>query len=255
MGPNRLATSVLPAEYVRMSTDHQKYSTANQSDTIRTYAARRNMEIVRTYADEGKSGLSLDRRDALKKLIEDVQSGIADFKAILVYDVSRWGRFQDADESAYYEYICKRAGIGVHYCAEQFDNDGSPLSAIIKSIKRAMAGEYSRELSVKVFNAQCRIVQLGFRLGGQSGYGRSGPPWQVRERGGYDNPGPAGCRVSAHAGDGPLVHREQCTPRRGQSVPRPALPCPKEGRRYADAPTAAHLTGLGAANGVIRAVV
>ncbi|MEO6246527.1 MAG: hypothetical protein ABIQ12_13930 [Opitutaceae bacterium] len=27
------------------------------------------------------------------------------------YDVSRWGRFQDADESGYYEYICKRAGI------------------------------------------------------------------------------------------------------------------------------------------------
>jgi hypothetical protein len=27
----------------------------------------------------------------------EVQFGTADFQAILVYDVSRWGRFQDAD--------------------------------------------------------------------------------------------------------------------------------------------------------------
>ena len=154
-----------------MSTDHQKYSTENQAEAIRQYAARRGLEIVRTYADEGKSGLRLDGRDALKQLIEDVQSGKADFTTILVYDVSRWGRFQDADESAYYEYICKRAGISVQYCAEQFENDGSPVATIVKGVKRAMAGEYSRELSVKVFAGQCRLIELGFRQGGPPGYG------------------------------------------------------------------------------------
>jgi DNA invertase Pin-like site-specific DNA recombinase len=110
--------SVRGAQYVRMSTEHQKYSTENQAEAMQQYAVRRGIEIVRTYADEGKSGLSLDGRDALKQLIEDVQSGKTDFTTILVYDVSRWGRFQDADESAYYEYICKRAGIAVQYCAE-----------------------------------------------------------------------------------------------------------------------------------------
>src|SRR5436190_6589306 len=150
------------AEYVRMSTEHQKYSTENQADAIRQYAARRGLEIVRTYADEGKSGLRLDGRNGLQQLISDVESGKADFTTILVYDVSRWGRFQDADESAYYEYICKRAGIGVQYCAEQFENDGSPVSTIIKGVKRAMAGEYSRELSIKVFTGQCRLIERGF---------------------------------------------------------------------------------------------
>jgi DNA invertase Pin-like site-specific DNA recombinase len=90
---------------------------------------------------------------------------------ILVYDISRWGRFQDADESAYYEYICKRAGIRVIYCAEQFENDGSPVSTIVKGVKRAMAGEYSRELSVKVFAGQCRLIEKGFRQGGTAGFG------------------------------------------------------------------------------------
>ena len=91
------------AEYVRMSTEHQQYSTANQADKIREYANRRGIQIVRTYADEGKSGLSIEGRQALQQLIRDVESGHADFEMILVYDVSRWGRFQDADESAYYE--------------------------------------------------------------------------------------------------------------------------------------------------------
>lgn len=165
------ALPVRAAQYVRMSTDHQKYSTENQSEALQRYAAQRGMQIVCTYADEGKSGLSLDGRDALKRLIDDVQTGNAHFETILVYDVSRWGRFQDADESAYYEYICKRADISVQYCAEQFENDGSPVSTIVKGVKRAMAGEYSRELSVKVFTGQCRLIELGYRQGGPPGYG------------------------------------------------------------------------------------
>jgi DNA invertase Pin-like site-specific DNA recombinase len=154
-----------------MSTEHQKYSTENQGEAIRRYAEQRGFALVQTYEDCGKSGLRLDGRDALKQLIEDVRSGAANFSAILVYDVSRWGRFQDADESAYYEFICKEAGIAVHYCAEQFENDGSLSATIIKSMKRAMAGEYSRELSVKVFAGQCRLIGLGFRQGGMAGYG------------------------------------------------------------------------------------
>jgi DNA invertase Pin-like site-specific DNA recombinase len=165
--PNR----VCAVEYVRMSTEHQQYSTENQASKIREYAARRGVEIIRTYADAGKSGLRIDGREALQRLLRDVESGANEFQMILVYDVSRWGRFQDADESAYYEYRCRRAGIQVVYCAEQFENDGSPVSTIVKGVKRAMAGEYSRELSAKVFAGQCRLIELGYRQGGPAGYG------------------------------------------------------------------------------------
>ena len=154
-----------------MSTEHQRYSTENQSDAIRKYAENHNMEIVRTYSDSGKSGLKIEGRDALKQLIDDVDGGDTGFDVILVYDISRWGRFQDADESAYYEYICRRKGVSVHYCAEQFENDGSPVSTIVKGVKRAMAGEYSRELSIKVFAGQCRLIELGYRQGGPAGFG------------------------------------------------------------------------------------
>jgi DNA invertase Pin-like site-specific DNA recombinase len=157
--------------YVRMSTDHQKYSTENQLDRIRRFADERSFKIVRIYEDSGRSGLRLDGREALQRLMSDVTSNRADFVAILVYDVSRWGRFQDADEGAYHEHICSRAGIRVHYCGEQFENDGSIGSNLLKTVKRVMAGEYSRELSVKVFAGQCRLAELGYRQGGPAGYG------------------------------------------------------------------------------------
>ena len=170
--PSPVERETIPAaEYVRMSTEHQQYSTENQQKVIRDYAQRRGMSVVRTYTDAGKSGLRLDGRDALKQLIHDVETGQANFQAILVYDVSRWGRFQDADESAYYEYVCRHAEIAVHYCAEQFENDGSPVSTIVKGVKRAMAGEYSRELSAKVFSGQCHLIELGYRQGGPPGFG------------------------------------------------------------------------------------
>lgn len=163
---------LLPAvAYVRMSTDHQKYSTENQLDRIRRFADERGFEILHIYEDSGRSGLRLDGREALQSLMAEVASNQANFVAILVYDVSRWGRFQDADEGAYHEHICSRAGIRVHYCGEQFENDGSIGSNLLKTVKRVMAGEYSRELSVKVFAGQCRLAELGFRQGGPAGYG------------------------------------------------------------------------------------
>jgi DNA invertase Pin-like site-specific DNA recombinase len=154
-----------------MSTDLQSYSTENQLDTIRRYADQRGFEIVKVFEDSGRSGLNIDGRDGLQDLMREVESGEGKFQAILVYDVSRWGRFQNADEAAYYEYLCSRAGIRVHYCGEQFDNDGSIGSILLKNVKRVMAGEYSRELSVKVFAGQCRHIVRGFRQGGPAGFG------------------------------------------------------------------------------------
>ena len=159
------------AQYVRMSTELQRYSIQNQAAAIAAYAQQRNLSIVQTYVDHGRSGLRIKGRPGLIELIEDVQSGKADFDHILVYDVSRWGRFQDVDESAHYEFVCKQKGVRVAYCAEQFDNDGSLLSSIVKNIKRVMAAEYSRELSVKVHTGQSRIASLGYRVGGPLTYG------------------------------------------------------------------------------------
>jgi DNA invertase Pin-like site-specific DNA recombinase len=97
--------------------------------------------------------------------------GLCAYKIILVYDVSRWGRFQDIDEGAHYEFLCKSAGVPVHYCGESFTNDGSTPNSLMKALKRSMAGEYSRELGVRVLAGQKRLAKLGFKQGGMPGYG------------------------------------------------------------------------------------
>lgn len=161
----------LAAQYIRMSADHQKYSPENQRSVIAAYAGERQIRIVRSYEDHGRSGLSIAGRDGLKKLINDVQFGHATFDCVLVFDVSRWGRFQDVDESAYYEFICKRAGISIHYCQEEFTNDGSLASVIMKSLSRAEAADFSRKLSKRVFIAASYGVSLGFWQGAPAGFG------------------------------------------------------------------------------------
>jgi DNA invertase Pin-like site-specific DNA recombinase len=158
------------AQYLRMSTEHQQYSPENQSTAIRRYAESHGFTVVRTYSDPAKSGLFLKNRRGLRELLQDVTGG-TEYKAILVYDVSRWGRFQDTDEAAHYEFLCKSSGVPIHYCAETFANDGSLPSSIMKALKRAMAGEYSRELGLKVIAGQKRLAELGFKQGGIPGFG------------------------------------------------------------------------------------
>ena len=169
--PDKSDSPIRAAEYVRMSTDQQQYSTENQHAVIQRFADARGIAIVRSFVDAGKSGVGIQGREALQELLRMVESGTAEFSTILVYDVSRWGRFQEPDEGAYYEFRCIRANTTVQYCAEQFPSDNGPMSAVMKSLKRAMAGEYSRELSAKVFAGQCRLITLGYRQGGAPGYG------------------------------------------------------------------------------------
>lgn len=157
--------------YVRMSTERQDYSTDHQRAKIQEYADACGIPIIREYVDDGKSGLDIKRRAGLQSLMSDVQSPRPDFSHIIVYDVSRWGRFQDIDEAAYHEHTCRRAGVEVVYCAETFANDKGPFASLLKSMKRVMAAEYSRELSEKVSIAQARFIEMGFKQGGSAGFG------------------------------------------------------------------------------------
>ncbi|SIN99305.1 recombinase family protein [Paraburkholderia phenazinium] len=172
--PRCKASSSVPiraAQYIRMSTDHQEYSSVFQRQAIAAYALAHHIRIVSMYEDAGISGLTLRERPALIQLLLDVDNPKRKFATVLVYDVSRWGRFQDVDEAAFYEYACRRAGINVVYVAEPFENDGSPATSILKALKRAMAAEFSREMSRKVFLGHCLNVERGFHTGGPPGYG------------------------------------------------------------------------------------
>lgn len=162
---------VRAAQYLRMSSENQRYSTENQQNAIAEYAQQHRYEVVASYIDAGKSGLSLKGRDALRQLLSDALGPKRLFEAILVLDVSRWGRFQNPDQAAHYEFLCRQAGISVVYCAEPFGEDVAPVTTIVKHLKRVMAGEYSRELSGKLARAKRQQAELGFRQGARVLYG------------------------------------------------------------------------------------
>ncbi|WP_411289208.1 recombinase family protein [Phenylobacterium sp.] len=178
------------AQYVRMSTDQQAYSIAYQTACNTSYARERGYDLVRTYEDAGVSGLTLEKRAGLKALLADVMSGAADFTVVVVYDVSRWGRFQDPDQSGHYEFLCREAGVEIEYSAEPFANDRSLSTTLIKGLKRAMAAEYSRELSTRVSRAKRGLAKQGYWQGGPAPYALrrqvlnpDGTPGPVLERG------------------------------------------------------------------------
>lgn len=177
------------AQYLRMSTDQQRYSLENQADAIALYAAAQGVEIIASYEDAGVSGLRANNRSGLQRLLADVVGGQADFDTVFVYDVSRWGRFQNPDESAHYEFICRQQGVEITYCAEHLGG-GGVAGALLKQVKRVMAAEYSRHLSVTVLEAQRRAAARGYWQGGPPGYGlrrcvvdETGRPIAILERG------------------------------------------------------------------------
>jgi len=162
---------MLVALYLRRSTNDelQADSLRVQDEILRAYAERHHHEIVAVYA-ESASGRTVDGRLEFQRLIAAVRRGPR-FELILVVDVSRWGRFDSPDEAGYYEWVCLSKGVRVIYVNEDFGDDESPLAALQKSMKRWMAGEFSREKSRTVQRSQSRVVKLGFMHGGPAPYG------------------------------------------------------------------------------------
>lgn len=156
---------VKAAQYVRMSSDQQSHSIAVQKEAIRIHAEQHGMDIVETYADEGKSGMTLSGRPAMQQLLLAATSRARQFNVVLVLDVSRWGRYQDPDESGYYEFLCRKNGLQVVYVSDPSDLPASPLTSLSKYLKRAAAAEYSRELGVKCRAGIVYAVKQGFPAG------------------------------------------------------------------------------------------
>lgn len=160
--------------YSRRSTrDMQEYSIEIQQDAAKEYADQNNVEIIHSLEDK-HTGLVADR-PGFQSLINDwvKNPNAPEFDYVLVYDDSRWGRFDDSNEAGHYEFVCKEHGKKVLYTSEPFpkEDDNQTFSGVIRSLKRASASEYSRDLSKKVFNGCIKITSKGYSVGGIAPYG------------------------------------------------------------------------------------
>lgn len=161
------------AYYRHSAEDKQENSVAIQRTHVHRFANQHTLEIIHEEADEGISGL-LAKRPGFERIFRDwVENPDApSFEYILVYDVSRWGRFQDQDQAGHYVYLCKKHNKEVIYVSQGFPDQSNRLfSSLEISIQRYMAAEYSRQLSEKVFHGCVKVSQQGFSAGGPAVYG------------------------------------------------------------------------------------
>ena len=143
--PGRLASKRPVAGYLRSATQLEGDTLREQFEAIVRFARDRDMQLIRIYCDECGSGLTTDGRSGIQQILRDPEIGVGNFDAALLLDPSRWSRFHTPDQAACLEFACRRARVDVHYCAEGFDEDETPLSGISKSLKRHMAKECGRE--------------------------------------------------------------------------------------------------------------
>ena len=168
----KTATARAVAYYRHSAQDRQENSIPIQREQVREFAQEHNIEIVREFADHGKSGLSTEGRDSFTEMLEKyVIGGDADFEYVLVLDVSRWGRFQDIDLSAYYTGLCRKHNKKVIYTSIGFPKEDDLVHYLHLNIERYRAASYSRELSDKVFKGCAKVSEQGFRAGGPPPYG------------------------------------------------------------------------------------
>ena len=145
--PGRLSRKRPVAAYLRSATQLEGDQLREQLEAIVPYARDHDMQLIRVYCDECGSGLRNGGRSALQQMFRDIESGARDFDALLMLDRSRWGRFQNPDRGACLEFDCKKAGIEVHYCAEEPADDEIDWPAFTEMLKRHMANVYERELA------------------------------------------------------------------------------------------------------------
>ena len=159
------------AYYRHSAQDRQENSIPIQREQVRKFAGENAIAIIEEFADAGKSGLSTDGRDDFKRMLEMVIDTSIKFEYVLVFDLSRWGRFQDIDMSAHYRALCKKYGREVIYTTIGFPKENDPMHFMQLNFEGYRAATYSRELSGKVFAGCAKIAQQGYWAGGSPPYG------------------------------------------------------------------------------------
>jgi len=159
------------AYYRHSAQDRQENSIPIQRERVKKFAREHGIEVIREFADYGKSGLSTEGREDFKKIMEVIVDPSKEFDYVLVLDMSRWGRYQDIDLSAHYRAICKQYGRKVVYTDMGMRDEKDPGYHFLLLAEAMRAAKYSEELSEKVFYGCKKIAEQGFRAGSSPPYG------------------------------------------------------------------------------------
>lgn len=130
--------------YCRFSSDLQREESIDaQVRAIKEYCDKKEIQLLKVYADEGISGTT-DERPQFQKMISDSEMKLFDF--VIVHKLDRFSRSKY--DSTIYKRRLKINGVSVLSVLENLDD--SPESLILESVLEGMSEYYSRNLSREV---------------------------------------------------------------------------------------------------------
>ena len=133
------------AVYCRVSTLHEEQELSFETQCsyyTRLIDSSPDKDLVGIYADQGMSGLHMENRTELQRLLEDCRNGLVDM--VITKSVSRFSRNMSECQRTVEEL--RRLGIRIFFEREHVDTS-DPSSEFFLSILASMAQEESNSLS------------------------------------------------------------------------------------------------------------
>ena len=148
--------------YARFSSDKQTEQTIeNQIRICSDYAKNNNLNVVKIYADRGKSGRS-DNRPEFQHMLADMEK--REFQVIIVYMLDRFMR--NTYLALTTEHLLQEYGVELVSVCEPIVQDETGVSNVIKFILSWKAEEFSRTLSRRMKDAHKNVLLKGNFVGG-----------------------------------------------------------------------------------------
>lgn len=160
--------TTLAAAYLRCSTDQQDTSIEQQEDAIVRYCCARGYRIIAKYADEGVSGTKLER-PGLSRAVREAKDPETEWKILVCYDRTRWGRFDDPRAPVWLEYELALAGRGLEFVRKAYPE--GVVGVIMKTLDDYMAQQDREAILTRLQRGRAHAVQNGLWVGGRPPYG------------------------------------------------------------------------------------
>ena len=119
--------------YVRMSTEKQTASPEQQRAEIAKTVKAKRYQVVAAYEDLAKSGGDAAKRPQFRKMVAAAERG--EFDTILVFDRSRFGRFDSVDAGEWLAPL-RRAGVTIETVVDgqlDWDSFGGRVTALVQA--------------------------------------------------------------------------------------------------------------------------
>lgn len=158
--------------YTRVSTAMQidGYSLDAQKSRMKAFCEFNDYEIAGEYEDAGKSGKSVEGRNAFNNMMEDIKSGKDDVSFVLVFKLSRFGR----NAADVLNSLQTMQDFGVNLiCVEDGIDSSKEAGRLMISVLSAVAEIERENIRVQTMEGRMQKAREGRWNGGFAPYGYS----------------------------------------------------------------------------------